>query len=250
MKLKNKVALITGASTGIGRAIAIAYAQEGANIAINYFDTEREAKELQNLIEKEYNVQTKIIQADISDENQVKQMVNETISTFKKIDILVNSAGILTQYPIEKLETKEWNRMISINLNGPFYCIKEVLPHMIRQKWGRIISIASQLGQIGGVELAHYCAAKAGVIGMTKSIAREVGKYGITVNCIAPGPIETNLISGLDDQWKEVKKKELSIPRFGKPEEVAPTAVLLASEPDGNLFTGQTLGPNCGDVML
>ena len=128
--------------------------------------------------------------------------------------------------------------------------IKAVLPHMIENKFGRIINISSQLGQIGGVELAHYTASKAGMIAMTKSLAREVGVHGITANCIAPGPIETDLISNLDEEWKKTKESELAIPRFGKVEEVAPSAVFLASEPDGNLYTGQTLGPNSGDVML
>ncbi len=250
MKLQGKTALITGAATGIGRAIAIAYAKEGANIVLNHFNTNEEAEDLRRLLEKEYDVKAEVVQADVSDEAQVKSLVKATIEKFGKIDILVNSAGILTQYPIGELKTEEWDRMIAINLRGPFLCIKETLPYMMGQKSGRIINIASQLGQIGGVELAHYCASKAGVIGMTKSIAREVGQYGITANCIAPGPIETTIIRDLDSKWKEQKAKELAIPRFGLPEEVAPAAVLLASDPGGNLFTGQTLGPNSGDVML
>lgn len=250
MKLKGKTALITGAATGIGRAIAIAYAKEGADIVINHLNTENEAETLRKLVERGQGVKAQVVQADVSDEMQVKNLVRATVEEFGKIDILVNAAGILTQSPIEELKTEDWDRMIAINLRGPFLCIKETLPHMIERRSGRIINIASQLGQIGGVELAHYCASKAGVIGMTKSIAREVGQYGITANCIAPGPIETNIISDLDEEWKEQKAKELAIPRFGLPEEVAPAAVLLASDPDGNLFTGQTLGPNSGDVML
>lgn len=143
-----------------------------------------------------------------------------------------------------------WDRMIEVDLRSVFLTTRYVVPHMIKQKSGRIINIASQLGQKGGVEMSHYAAAKAGVIGFTKSIALELGKYGITANCIAPGPIETELVANIDPEWKENKKKELAIPRFGKVEEVAPTAVFLASDPDGNIYTGQTLGPNSGDVMI
>jgi len=143
-----------------------------------------------------------------------------------------------------------WDEMIRVNLRGTFLCCKYILPHMLENEFGRIINISSQLAQIGGIDLTHYCAAKAGVLGFTKSLAREVGDRGITVNCIAPGPTETNLIKDLSDEWKTERKNELVIPRFGKPEEIAPTALFLVSEPDGNLYTGQTLGPNSGDVML
>lgn len=250
MKLKNKKALITGSASGIGRAIAIAYAKEGADVALNYFDREEDAVELRDLIENEYNVKTLLVKADVSNEDEVKAMVDKTIEEFGTIDILLNGAGILNSVKMENMDIKTWDQMIKINLRGPFLVTRFVLPHMIKKRSGRIISIASQLAQIGGIELAHYNAAKAGVIGMTKSLAREVGEYGITVNCIAPGTIETDLIKGLDENWKQQKQKELVIPRFGTPEEVAPSAVFLASDPDGNLFTGQTLGPNMGDVML
>lgn len=250
MKLKGKKALITGGSRGIGKGIAEAFAKEGADLVINYFSGEQEAIDLKTTIEKEYKVQVEIKKTNVADEQQVNELIEFAIEKLGRVDILVNSAGILTQFPIDKLTTESWDKMIAINLRGPFLTIKSILPHMMENKFGRIINIASQLGQIGGAELAHYAAAKAGVIGMTKSIAREVGVYGITANCVAPGPIETDMISHLDNEWKKVKEKELAIPRFGKVSEVAPSAVLLASEPDGNLFTGQTLGPNSGDVML
>ena len=249
-RLKNRTALITGAASGIGRSIAKAYAMEGSSIAINYYDRKEDAITLQEEIEGEWNVKTLLVEADISDAKQVEKMVEKVKNSFGRIDILVNSAGILSQRRMEEMDIQMWDNMININLRGPFLCTRFVLPHMIEQNFGRIINISSQLGQIGGVELVHYSAAKAGIIGMTKSLAREVGHYGITANCIAPGPIETDLINGLDEKWKSQKEAELAIPRFGKPEEVAPTAVLLASVPDGNLYTGQTLGPNSGDAML
>ncbi|RST72060.1 3-oxoacyl-ACP reductase FabG [Siminovitchia acidinfaciens] len=250
MKLKGQKALITGGSTGIGKGIAEAYAAEGANLVINYLNNDKEAAVLKEALEKEHGVTVEIKEADVTDETQVEELVNFTIERLGRIDILVNSAGILTQYPFTEMPISAWDKMVAINLRGPFLMIHYTLPHMIENKFGRIINIASQLAQIGGKELAHYAASKAGVIGMTKSLAREVGVHGITVNCVAPGPIETEMISHLDPEWKKMKESELAIPRFGKVEEVAPSAVFLASQPDGNLFTGQTIGPNSGDVML
>lgn len=250
MRLKGKKALITGGASGIGKEIAESYAREGADIVVNYRSRQKEALDLKESIEKMYKVKVEIVKADITDEQQVNELVTFSLEKMGKIDILVNSAGILNQSPFVDLSIDTWDQMIGVNLRGPFLIIKAVLPHMIEEKFGRIINISSQLAQIGGVEVAHYTASKAGLIAMTKSLAREVGIHGITANCIAPGPIETDMISNVDNEWKETKEKGLAIPRFGKVEEVAPSAVFLASEPDGNLYTGQTLGPNSGDVML
>lgn len=250
MRLKGKKALITGGASGIGKEIAESYAREGADIVVNYRSRQQEAQDLKESIEEKYKVKVEIVKADITDEQQVNELVTFSLEKMGKIDILVNSAGILNQSPFVDLSIETWDQMIGVNLRGPFLMIKAVLPHMIEEKFGRIINISSQLAQIGGVEVAHYTASKAGLIAMTKSLAREVGVHGITANCIAPGPIETDMISNVDDEWKETKEKGLAIPRFGKVEEVAPSAVFLASEPDGNLYTGQTLGPNSGDVML
>lgn len=250
MKLKDKVAIITGASKGIGKAIAVAFAKEGANLCVNYL-RQTEEKDQQVLDElQRFGVKVTAVPGDISKEETVKRLVDQAIRTFGRIDILVNNAGILTQSLIQDMTVEMWDRMIEVDLRSVFLTTRYVVPHMIKQKSGRIINIASQLGQKGGVEMSHYAAAKAGVIGFTKSIALELGKYGITANCIAPGPIETELVANIDPEWKENKKKELAIPRFGKVEEVAPTAVFLASDPDGNIYTGQTLGPNSGDVMI
>lgn len=250
MKLKDKVAIITGASKGIGKAIAIAYAKEGANLCLNYLrHPENEVKKLTDELQS-FGSSVITVQGDISKEETVKRLVDQTLNTFGKIDILVNNAGILTQSLIQDMTVETWDRMIEIDLRSVFLTTRNVVPHMIEQKSGRIINIASQLGQKGGVELSHYAAAKAGVIGFTKSIALELGQYGITANCIAPGPIETDLVADIDPEWKRNKQKELAIPRFGRVEEVAPTAVLLAADPDGNIYTGQTLGPNSGDVMI
>jgi 3-oxoacyl-[acyl-carrier protein] reductase len=251
LKLQGKTALITGGSTGIGREIALAYAREGANLAINFYKTEDQAIQLKNHIEKEYGRKIIIIEADVSEEAPVREMVEQTVESFGAVDILVTSAGITHQSPLTELTVEDWDRMIKVNMRGPFLCVKFALPYMLERKFGRIINIASQLGQLGGTDNAHYAASKAGVIGFTKSVAREVSAHGITANCIAPGPIATPfLLEGYDEAWKEKKQSGLPLGRFGRPEEVAPTAVLLASDPDGNIYTGQTLGPNSGDVML
>ncbi|WP_027416247.1 SDR family NAD(P)-dependent oxidoreductase [Aneurinibacillus terranovensis] len=250
MKLKGKVAIITGAGQGIGLGIATAYAKEGANLSLNIYGKGQE--EIDSIVTelKKYNVDVIVTEGDITKESTVKDLVDKTIEGYGTIDILVNSAGIVTESLIQNMTVEMWDRMIEIDLKSVFLTTRNVVPSMIEQRSGRIINIASQLGQKGGVELSHYAAAKAGVIGFTKSIALELGQYGITANCIAPGPIETELIEGMSESFKIRKKEELAIPRFGRVEEVAPTAVFLASEPDGNIYTGQTLGPNSGDVML
>ncbi|WP_413378051.1 SDR family NAD(P)-dependent oxidoreductase [Alkalihalobacillus sp. 1P02AB] len=252
MKLENKVAVITGAGPGggIGFTIATAFLQEGANVSLNYLarNTE-EKKEFQEEMTR-YGDKVSITEGDISKEETADLLILKTIEKYGKIDILVNSAGISTPTLVHEMDLSTWKRMIEVNLTSTFLTTRLTVPYMIESRFGRIINISSQVAQKGSVEHSHYAAAKAGVIGFTKSVALELGEYGITANCIAPGPIETQLMNEVSQTWKENKKKELVIPRFGKVEEVAPTAVFLASEPDGNLFTGQTLGPNCGDVML
>ena len=249
MRLLNKVALITGASRGIGREIALAFAREGADIGINYFKSAQAAEKLAEEI-KQIGRQAIIIQADVSQVEPVRAMVDTMIEHFGRIDILVNNAGVLTQCLLKDMTVDTWDNMIASDLRSVFLCTRFTLPYMIQNKSGRILNLASQLGQKGGVDLTHYCAAKAGVIGLTKALARELGVYNITVNAIAPGPIDTDMVAAITEDWKMEKRKELPIGRFGRVEEVAPTAVFLASEPDGNIYTGQTLGPNSGDVML
>jgi 3-oxoacyl-[acyl-carrier protein] reductase len=161
----------------------------------------------------------------------------------------VNNAGMLTQARCTDLTTAMWDDMMRVDLRSVFLCTRRALPSMTAQRWGRVINVASQLGIKGGAELSHYSAAKAGVIGFTKSLALEVAPDNVLVNAIAPGPIETPLVDGISAAWKQAKSAELPLRRFGLAGEVAPTALLLASDPGGNLFVGQTLGPNSGDVM-
>lgn len=249
MKLKNKVALITGASRGIGREIALAYAREGADVGLNYLNskdaTDELALEIGNMGRKAL-----VIQADVSQVEPTQNMVDAMLKEFGSIDILVCSAGILSQSLLKDMSVEMWDNMIASDLRSIFLSTRFVLPHMIERNTGRIILISSQLGIKGAPEMTHYCAAKGGVIAFTKALAREMQGYNITVNGIAPGPIETDMIAAVTPEWKKAKEAELPLGRFGKVEEVAPTAVLLASDPDGNIYTGQTLGPNSGDVML
>ncbi len=166
-----------------------------------------------------------------------------------RIDVLVNSHGILTEAPVAEMTLATWQRTIDVDLTSVFLLTRAVLPGMLERRDGRIITVASQLGQKGGVGLAHYAAAKAGVIAFTKSLALEVSGSNVLANVIAPGPISTPLVDAISEDWKDAKRRELPLGRFGTVDEVAPTAVLLAADPDGNLFVGQTLGPNSGDVM-
>lgn len=156
---------------------------------------------------------------------------------------------MLNEVALVDMDVATWDEMIAVDLRSVFLCSRWAAPHMASRGAGRIINIASQLGIKGGEGLTHYCAAKAGVIGFTKALARELAPRGVLVNAIAPGPIETPLVGGLSDEWKEAKQAELPLRRFGLAHEVAPTAVLLASDPGGNLYVGQVLGPNSGDVM-
>lgn len=250
MKLKGKTALITGGASGIGAEIVRLFAKEGADIAINYHSRASQAELLAEECRK-YGGRIITVKADVSEPEPVQAMVEEVLKAFGKIDILVCSTGINRQSRFIDMSVDDWDEMVKVSLRGVFLCDRFVLPHMLERGSGRIINVTSQLGQIGGVNCAHYCAAKAGIIGLTKSLAREVGHTGITVNCIAPGPIETDFFfNGTTEEWRAEKLASLPLGRFGLAREVAPAALLLASDPDGNIFTGQTLGPNSGDVML
>lgn len=247
-KLSGKCAIVTGASRGIGREIARRFAAEGADVCINCVRSLDAAESLASEC-REYGVRTLVVQADVGQAEAARRLVDTALDEFGRVDVLVNNAGVLTQCRVEDMTIEMWDEMLVSDLRSVFLCTRFVLPSMLERGRGRIINIASQLGQKGGVELAHYSAAKAGVIGFTRALAREVSDRGITANCIAPGPIETDMIDEISAEWKVLKRSELPLPRFGLVNEVAGSAVFLASEPDGNLYTGQTLGPNCGDVM-
>ena len=247
--LAGRTALVTGAASGIGAAIALAYAEAGARLALAdrapgpALDRVREACAA-------HGVDVVTVSADVSDEAAVERMFAEARAALGPIDTLVANAGILTESPVRDMSAAMFDEMLAVNLRSVFLCDRAALPAMIEAGFGRIINTASQVGQRGGAGLAHYAAAKAGVIGFTKSLARELGGTGVTANCIAPGPINTPLGGELSDEWTSSLMAGLPLKRSGEPHEVAPTAVLLASDPGGNLYTGATLGPNSGDVMF
>ncbi len=241
--LQGRRALVTGGASGIGRAIAEAFLAEGARVVLLDRDetlAEQAARDVGA---------AGSVAADVADEAQVRQAVVDAEQTMGDIDVLVNAAGILTQAPLVEMSLAQWQQTIDVDLTGVFLMCRHVVPGMVHRGAGRVINIASQLAIKGGESLTHYSAAKAGVIGLTKALALEVSRSGVLVNAIAPGPIETPLVEGISEDWKTAKRAELPLGRFGRPEEVAPTAVLLASSPGGDLYVGQTLGPNSGDVM-
>src|SRR5665213_1302396 len=247
-KLIDRVAVVTGGASGIGGAIAVAFAREGAEIALVDQAAGAEAEGVMAAI-REHGREALFSQTDVSSADEVESMAREVITKFGRVDILVNCAGIFTERRVEDMSVDDWDQVLNVNLRGTFLCTRVFINQMLDRGWGRVINIASQLGQIGGVDAAHYSASKAGVIGFTKSLAREVGARGVLVNAIAPGPIETPMLAGETEVWRSRKLQELPIGRFGTVHEVTPTAVLLASD-EGSYYLGQTLGPNGGDVML
>jgi 3-oxoacyl-[acyl-carrier protein] reductase len=247
-RLDGQRAIITGGVQGIGRGIAEAFIHEGADVAI--IDV-RSGLAVEQLLDEARGVgrQAHYFQADVADEPEVTMAMTRAAEALGAVDVLVNNAGVVSEYSVADMPVTEWDRIMSINLRGPFLCTRAVLPGMINQGHGRIINIASQLGQLGGESMAHYSASKAGVIGFTKALAREVSHLNILVNAIAPGPIETEMLASESEAWRQRKLSQLPMRRFGTVQEVAPTAVFLASS-DSSYFTGQTLGPNGGDVTL
>jgi 3-oxoacyl-[acyl-carrier protein] reductase len=243
LKLHDQVALVVGGAGGIGAAIAEAFSCEGARVVV--------ADQSQGSVAAATRTGGYAlgVAMDVRRQDSADSVVDRVVDEFGTIDILVNSAGILTEAPLIEMSADVWDETLDIDLNGVFRCCRAVVPRMVKAGRGRVINIASQLGIKGGRGLTHYSAAKAGVIGFTKALALEVSEHGVLVNAIAPGPIETPMVAGISEDWKAAKRSELPLGRFGVPSEVAPTAVLLASDPGGNLYVGQTLGPNSGDVM-
>ncbi|WP_337264940.1 MULTISPECIES: SDR family NAD(P)-dependent oxidoreductase [unclassified Serratia (in: enterobacteria)] len=247
MLLQHRRTLITGAASGIGAAIARLFAAEGSALMLS----DHNAPGLEAMVAhcRALGATCHGVVADVGDPAGAQHGVDECLHLLGGIDILVNNAGMLTQARCTELTLEMWDEMMAVDLRSVFLASQRALPYMLQQRWGRIINIASQLGIKGGAELCHYAAAKAGVIGFTKSLALEVASRNVLVNAIAPGPIETPLVAGISRAWKEAKAAELPLGRFGTANEIAPTALLLASDPGGNLYVGQTLGPNSGDVM-
>lgn len=240
------VAIVTGAGSGIGRAVALRLARDGFTVTVNDLKGEH-AESVATEIRKAGG-QAEAVAGDVSQEADVAAIAS-LAESLGACAVLVNNAGYGHQARFVDLTPADFDRMFAVHVRGTFLCTKAVLPGMLERGAGSIINMASQLGQIGGIELVHYSAAKSAIIGLTKSLAREVSKAGVRVNAVAPGPINTPLVRALSEDWQRAKAAELPLGRFGEPEDVAGTVSFLASD-DAEIYVGQTLGPNSGDVML
>ncbi|MFD1357505.1 3-oxoacyl-[acyl-carrier-protein] reductase [Fictibacillus halophilus] len=245
--LNNKSVLITGASRGIGRAIALYFAKNGAKVAVNYSGSEAKANEVVEEIKANGGTAFSI-KADISNSEEVTNMVKSVIDEFGSLDVLVNNAGITRDNLLMRMKEEDWDAVINTNLKGVFLTTKAVTRQMMKQRNGRIINIASIVGVSGNAGQANYVAAKAGVIGLTKTTAKELSSRGITVNAIAPGFIETDMTGKLEEGIKEDMLRNIPLARFGQPDDIAAAAAFLAGD-SSSYITGQTLHVDGGMVM-
>ncbi|WP_426004022.1 3-oxoacyl-[acyl-carrier-protein] reductase [Bacillus sp. DWP3-1] len=245
--LTNKTAVVTGASRGIGRSIAIDLAKNGANVVVNYSGNEAKANEVVDEI-KALGQQAFAVKADVSNAEEVQALMKQAIDTFGSIDILVNNAGITKDNLLMRMKENEWDDVININLKGVFNCTKAVTRQMMKQRSGRIINLASVVGVCGNPGQANYVAAKAGVIGLTKTTAKELATRHITVNAVAPGFISTDMTDKLDENVQSEMLKQIPLARIGAPEDISNVVVFLASEGAGYI-TGQTIQVDGGMVM-
>lgn len=245
--LKGKNALVTGASRGIGRAIALELARQGANVAVNYAGSEAKAQAVVEEIEQIGSKAFKV-QADVANESDVQDMVKEVISQFGSVDILVNNAGVTRDNLLMRMKEEEFDQVINTNLKGVFVCTKAVTRHMMKQRAGKIVNVASIVGVSGNPGQANYVAAKAGVIGLTKTTAKELATRNIYVNAVAPGFISTDMTDQLTEKQRESMLAMIPLEKLGTPEEVAKVVRFLASD-DSSYITGQTIHIDGGMVM-
>jgi 3-oxoacyl-[acyl-carrier protein] reductase len=246
MDLSSRIALVTGASQGIGRACALRLAKDGATIAI----AARNHEKLNDLV-GEINAlggKSSAFVVDVADEEQIKTVIKSVLAEFGKIDILVNNAGITRDQLVMRMKRADWDSVLNTNLTSAYLCIQQVIPSMLKQRWGRIINVTSIFGQMGQAGQANYAASKAGLIGLTMAIAREVGSRNITCNAVAPGFIETAMTAALSDDFKKEALKLIPLSRIGTPEDVAAAVAFLASE-ESSYITGHVLSVNGGMLM-
>jgi 3-oxoacyl-[acyl-carrier protein] reductase len=239
MSMQNQTAIVTGGSRGIGRAIALRLAKEGANIVINYSNKEEEALSVVKEAEK-YGVKAICFKADISKSEEVEELFQQALSLTGHIDILVNNAGITKDNLILRMKEEDFDRVIDINLKGTYNCLKKVSRIMLKQRYGRIVNLSSVVGLRGNTGQVNYAASKAGVIGMTKSLAKELASRNITVNAVAPGMIETKMSDQMTDVAKEAMLAMIPVGKIGQPEDVANAVAFLAAE-EAAYITGQVL---------
>ena len=241
MNLSNRVAIVTGSERGIGRA---KLAEIGATVVVNDIGETSPVGSVAEEI-KTMGGQSLVVMADVSSSADVTRLVEETVAAYGKVDILVNNAGITRDHLIIRMSDEDWDKVLSVDLRSAFLCSRAVLRHMIKQRWGRIISIASIVGLVGNPGQANYASAKAGIIGFTRTIAKEVAARGITANAIAPGFIDTEMTQRLEENWKQQLKKQIPLGYFGSPRDVAEAVAFLASE-EARYITGQVLSVDGG----
>jgi len=247
MKLKGRTALVTGGSRGIGRAVALALGEEGADVAINYVSSETAARDVADHIRK-MGRQAILAQADVSDYPDTFRMAQDVLRDFGHLDILVNNAGINSDKTFTKMDHASWRKVLGTNLDGVFNCTKVFVDQMLKQGYGRVVNMTSVIGQIGNFGQANYAASKAGVAAFTKSLAKELAGKGLTVNAVAPGFIETEMVANIPDKVKERLLAQIPLHRFGTAEEVARAVVYIVSS-DGDYITGAELSINGGLLM-
>lgn len=244
MRFKNRSVIVTGSSRGIGKTIALAFAKHGANIVVNYVKNVKAANEVADSIRK-IGRRFLVIQADVTEFKQVEKLAEQTLDEFGRIDILINNAGAHNDSVVWKMDNEQWNEVVAVNLTGVFHCTKAVIKYMQKQGYGRIINISSVVGQIGSFGTSNYSASKAGIIGFTKAVAKEVAQKGITVNAVALGYIDIGMGQRLSQEMKNTLVQQIPIGRFGEPKEVAQTVLFLASK-DASYITGQVINVNGG----
>ncbi len=244
MDLSNKIAIVTGSGRGIGGAIALKLAEVGATVVVNDIGDAEPLEAVAQEI-RAMGRQSLPILADVSSSSDVARLVAEAIAAYGKIDILVNNAGIARDQLVLRMSEEDWDKVLDVDLKSVFLCTKAVLRHMVKQRWGRIISIASVVGIVGNPGQANYASAKAGIIGFTRTVAKEVASHSITVNAIAPGFIDTEMTQRLKEEWKQEIKRLIPLGCFGSPRDIAEAVAFLASE-EARYITGQVLGVDGG----